>query len=277
VLCALCCAVQIGCGPGYFAEQLLLHIPRAELWCIDINVPLLDFTRANHSDLIAAGRLHVVEDSALTLSQFTDLAFDVVFTRLILQHLPHWDACVETVWRVLRPGGLYFAMDAANGDFVWPRVPLTDKLTELFAQYRAKFHGANDAARELPRVLLPKMRAVGFVRLHVDGVVAASQAYGEEDGAAQRMYDLHMPLLDPVQYFGLVRANWLSLQDWQDARRDWLDTFRRPDTIHQFMMLGLCLMYSGHKPAAAGIEQDDADGGAALAAADPEADPKLDS
>jgi ubiquinone/menaquinone biosynthesis C-methylase UbiE len=120
--------LDIGCSAGQMAITLKERFPDAEVWGLDIGGPMVRYAHMRAVDLGVdvnfAQRL--AEDT-----KFPDNHFDIV-TAFILFHEVSPEATpkiISEVFRVLRPGGKFFALD---GSFQVPRPKPT-----AYAKYRA--------------------------------------------------------------------------------------------------------------------------------------------
>lgn len=95
--------LDFGCGAGRLSQALAEHAD--EVVGVDVSTPMLDTARAlDRSD----GRCRFVLNDAPDLHVFPSDSFDLVYSELVLQHLPRRvvaDYLAEFV-RVLRPGAV---------------------------------------------------------------------------------------------------------------------------------------------------------------------------
>ena len=95
--------LDFGCGAGRLSQALAEHAD--EVVGVDVSAPMLDTARAlDRSD----GRCRFVLNEAPDLHVFPSDSFDLVYSELVLQHLPRRvvaDYLAEFV-RVLRPGAI---------------------------------------------------------------------------------------------------------------------------------------------------------------------------
>ncbi|MCZ7571547.1 MAG: methyltransferase domain-containing protein [Ardenticatenaceae bacterium] len=96
--------LELGPGPGYFSVEVARSIPRGYLLLLDIQLEMLEMARQR---LHKAGMRHAGyaqgDASALPVD---DGALDAVFLVAVLGEAPDPRACVQEVYRVLRPNGL---------------------------------------------------------------------------------------------------------------------------------------------------------------------------
>jgi ubiquinone/menaquinone biosynthesis C-methylase UbiE len=95
--------LDFGCGAGRLSQALAEHAD--EVVGVDVSAPMLDTARALDR---SGGRCRFVLNEAPDLHVFPSGSFDLVYSELVLQHLPRRvvaDYLAEFV-RVLRPGAI---------------------------------------------------------------------------------------------------------------------------------------------------------------------------
>ncbi len=95
-------ALDFGCGAGRLSNALAMHFE--QVVGVDISPPMLEQARRlDRSD----GRITFQLNETADLSSFEDDSFDLVYTDLVLQHLPPVlaEGYVREFARVVRPGG----------------------------------------------------------------------------------------------------------------------------------------------------------------------------
>jgi ubiquinone/menaquinone biosynthesis C-methylase UbiE len=109
--------LDIGCGTGQFAAQVLVRFPDAQVWGLDLSDGMLG--QARDRCLAAGGRLHLVQGDSERLP-FADDSFDVITCTHSFHHYPHQEQVVAEMHRVLRPGGRLLIIDG-DRDRLWGR------------------------------------------------------------------------------------------------------------------------------------------------------------
>jgi SAM-dependent methyltransferase len=95
-------ALDFGCGAGRLTAALTAHF--RTVTGVDISPPMLTQARALHAD---NQRCRFVHNDRLTLGMFADESVDLVYSSLVLQHMPTdlAGSYLAEFIRVLRPGG----------------------------------------------------------------------------------------------------------------------------------------------------------------------------
>lgn len=96
--------LEVGPGPGYFSVAVARAVPAGSLQLLDLQREMLEKarTRLRRAGVTNAG---FTRGSAAMLP-FGSSTFDVVFLVAVLGEVPDPGACMESIARVLRPGGM---------------------------------------------------------------------------------------------------------------------------------------------------------------------------
>lgn len=94
--------LDFGCGVGRLSQALREHAD--QVVGVDVAPPMLELARELDHD----GRCEFVLNEAPELRRFADTHFDLVYSELVLQHLPARtvESYLAEFMRVLRPGGV---------------------------------------------------------------------------------------------------------------------------------------------------------------------------
>jgi ubiquinone/menaquinone biosynthesis C-methylase UbiE len=94
--------VDLGCGSGVFTNVLQRRGYRCS--GVDLSPNLIAIARAKYGGI----EFHTGDIERLP---FADASFDGVLLSGVLHHLPERSLCAAEVFRILRPGGKFFAFD----------------------------------------------------------------------------------------------------------------------------------------------------------------------
>ncbi|MQA82447.1 MAG: methyltransferase domain-containing protein [Streptosporangiales bacterium] len=153
--------LEMGCGGGAMAAEMLAADPAITLTALDIDPSMVDATMRRLGPY--GHRARAIEADCADLP-FEAGSFDTVVSFLMLHHVGRWEDALGEVVRVLRPGGLLAGCDA-----------LDTRVARWFHQAQgARFRSAGHA--ELRRRLesLPLERIA--IRTHLGGVIATFSA-----------------------------------------------------------------------------------------------------
>lgn len=98
--------LEIGCGRGVGCELILEGFGAARVDAFDLDPLMIERARRR-----LAARSHSVRlwTGDVTKIDAADAVYDAVFDFGILHHVPHWRDALREIWRVLRPGGRFYA------------------------------------------------------------------------------------------------------------------------------------------------------------------------
>ncbi|MEL6776656.1 MAG: class I SAM-dependent methyltransferase [Cyanobacteria bacterium J06597_16] len=103
--------LDLGCGSGVITNELAKEVYPAQVTGIDVSQDLL---RKSQLDCLANAKkernISFQEGNVYDLP-FRDGVFDVVYARLIFQHLNKPLDALKNIWRVIKPGGLLCIVD----------------------------------------------------------------------------------------------------------------------------------------------------------------------
>lgn len=100
--------LEIGCGSGAMASDLLHRYPDVRLTATDVDDAMVDASRQR---LTPFGSRATVRRADATALPFPDASFDAVVTFLMLHHVIDWERALAEITRVLRPGGVLAGYD----------------------------------------------------------------------------------------------------------------------------------------------------------------------
>ena len=107
-------AVDLGCGGGRNAGELLKKYPKANVTAIDYSDLSVEMARRYNRNMIAAGRCTVQQGDVSNLklpAEYFDLAtaFETIY------FWPGLERCFSQVARVLKPGGYFMICNESDG------------------------------------------------------------------------------------------------------------------------------------------------------------------
>lgn len=124
--------LDVGCGTGAFSELIVKHCAPSSLAGVDPSREQID-----HVLKLLPG--HTFEVAPADALPFSDNAFDVVASALVIHFIPDRPKAFAEMKRVLRPGGLV-------GGYTWKRTQAAD-----FAAYAPFLRGAESVGGEALR------------------------------------------------------------------------------------------------------------------------------
>lgn len=106
--------LDTGCSIGQCTTALKERHPNAEVWGLDVGLPLLRYAHMRATDI---GSDVYFKHALAEESGFEDGSFDCVFAYILFHEVPavSFGEIVAEVKRILRPGGTFTVVDAPNG------------------------------------------------------------------------------------------------------------------------------------------------------------------
>jgi tellurite methyltransferase len=120
--------LDAGCGSG----RNLVYFLRTgyEVFAVDESSGAIAQTRRLAAQLAPHLPADNFREEPVARMSFPDLGFDVVISSAVLHFAgdePQWDAMVQEMWRVLKPGGIFFARLASS-------IGIEDKVKQIQAR-----------------------------------------------------------------------------------------------------------------------------------------------
>ena len=116
--------VDLGCGGGRNARELLKRYPKAKLTALDYSKVSVEMTKKTNRQAIQAGRCSVVQGNVAALLFKAD-GFDLATAFETVYFWPGLEKCFAEVHRVLKPGGSFLICNESDG---------TDEVTLRYAK-----------------------------------------------------------------------------------------------------------------------------------------------
>ena len=160
--------LDIGCGSGGITLHMVEKHGAGHATGFDVELPVIEAAQARATKRGLSGRATFVHAPPGPLP-FADAAFDMVFSKDALLHVPDKDALFAEIFRVLKPGGVFAAsnwMIAHDGE---PSPEMKDYIAAeglSFAMASPARYAPGDAAGGLrrcrharPQPVVPRCRA----------------------------------------------------------------------------------------------------------------------
>ena len=123
-------ALEIGCGSGAMAAEVLRKHPHVRLVATDFDESMVAVARKRLSEFGPRAEVRPADATALP---FPDGSFDIVLSFIMLHHVLHWEQAFAEMARVLRPEGRMIGYDLL-GDGAGRVVSGREKGTRLMRQ-----------------------------------------------------------------------------------------------------------------------------------------------
>ena len=107
-------AVDLGCGGGRNAGELLKKYPKAHVTAVDYSELSVEKARAYNREMIAAGRCLVQQGDVSDLRLFA-ASYDLATAFETIYFWPGLEKCFGQVAKVLKPGGYFLICNESDG------------------------------------------------------------------------------------------------------------------------------------------------------------------
>jgi arsenite methyltransferase len=163
--------LDVGCGPGFYAEELLDVVGRAgTVVGIDASPPML----AAAASRCARHPNAVFRQGEATALPVEEASFDAALCVQVLEYVADPTAALAQIHRALRPGGRAVVWDVDWATVTWHSADPERMARVLRAWDEHLTHPS------LPRTLAARLRAVGFSNVAVAGHVFATAVFDPE-------------------------------------------------------------------------------------------------
>lgn len=106
--------IELGCGGGRNARELLVRYPSADITAIDYSPVSVEKATAYNKDMIAGGRC-VVQQGDVSALALPEECFDLATAFETIYFWPGLEKCFAQVAKVLKPGGLFLIVNESDG------------------------------------------------------------------------------------------------------------------------------------------------------------------
>jgi SAM-dependent methyltransferase len=100
---------DLGCGSGAFTLRLQEALPEAKVIGVDLSPDLVADNKKRYPQV-------EFQNADIEQLPFEDGSFDVLCYSAVLHHFPSFENLAREAFRVLRPGGRFFAFDPYRGN-----------------------------------------------------------------------------------------------------------------------------------------------------------------
>jgi SAM-dependent methyltransferase len=154
--------LDLGCGGGDVTLGIVRMVgPSGKVVGVDLDAVKLEAARREAE----RQNLAHIEFRVCSVYEWSDeLAFDRIYTRFLLTHLPDCPAALDRMRRALRHGGVLIVEDIDfTGSFCYPRCPAYERYVDLYRQVVLRRKGDPDIGPKLHGLLV----GAGFQHVHI--------------------------------------------------------------------------------------------------------------
>lgn len=106
--------VELGCGAGRNAGELLKRYPKAHVTAVDYSLLSVEKAKEYNKAMIVAGRCKVLQGDVSALP-FSNGSFDLATAFETVYFWPGLEKCFSEVYRVVKPGGYFLISNESDG------------------------------------------------------------------------------------------------------------------------------------------------------------------
>ena len=106
--------VDIGCGGGRNAAELMMKYPSAKVTAIDYSEVSVDKAKEYNKEMIEAGRC-VVKQGDVSALDIVDGEYELATAFETIYFWPGLEKCFAEVARILKPGGIFMIVNESDG------------------------------------------------------------------------------------------------------------------------------------------------------------------
>lgn len=168
--------LECGCGPGYLLFNLAKEFPKCAYTGLEIDSYLYEVFKENISEY-KTQNIRAKQGSIYKTGEPDDF-FDVVISRLVLEHLEKPSDAIREMFRVLKPGGILIIV---SNDFeyhvlTFPHIPELDLMYKAYCSLRIDEGGNPYIGRELPTYL----KHIGAENINLNIAAVHSNILGDK-------------------------------------------------------------------------------------------------
>ncbi len=158
--------LEVGCAQGIRSRLIAKHFSHLEIVGIDRSEELLQAARHQNQDLANLS----FEQADLYELPFADESFDFIYARLVFMHLAEPSRAIQSLKRVLRPGGRILIEDADRDCmFFEPAPPSFSRFWQKVQKGQRRLGGDPNVGRKLASLL--KEAALQKVQIETQPII----------------------------------------------------------------------------------------------------------
>lgn len=165
--------LDVGSGPGFYTELLLLNLPKSHITALEIDGKLMSIAKdrlCKYTD----NRV-IFKESSITNSGLKPNSYDFIICRFVFQHLDDPVLAAREIYKLLKPGGVVAVIDSDRG--MWG----VSDLDNIMSSGRNVIRQIENKARwnrEIGRRLIKILKLSGFCQLDFEAVTIHSDLVG---------------------------------------------------------------------------------------------------
>ena len=202
--------LEIGSGPGFYIKKLASIFPEQSFTSFEYDQTFADY-QPELFDSELASRVEIVQGDINTIEGLGE--FDLVISRMVLEHLPEQEKIFDKMGSFVKDGGKFLLLDNdfSNHLRTYPRVNELDDLYQAYCNLRIDEGGNPYIGRELPRFFsLANYSDIHFRTITAHTYKTDKSIFLGAESSAIGMTLVKQGYLDPAVFKKLI-INWSKM------------------------------------------------------------------
>lgn len=215
--------LEVGSGPGVITRRLCKLFPNATVTCIELDDEFYEYSSATLPEEL--DRRVEIRKGDITSIELENESYDLVYTRLVLQHVHDVPKALENIYAALKKGGKILITDVDEGLFgiIDPPVP---ELSYVYGQH-IKEQVIEGGDRFISRKLWRMLKTADFSKVSLDLIPVNSDELGIQ---------AFLPQLDYEEMGTMIDNNLLTEDDIEKVKAA-ADKFLKADYPYALLVL----------------------------------------
>jgi len=199
--------LDCGCGPGRLIELLKDRYPALNCTGLEMDTILVDAANGMLGDR-GLSDCRVIQGTA-EHPNLQERSFDFITMRLVLEHVPDPVEALQSLRRLLRPGGRLFIIsnDFENHTRTWPPVDELGSLYEAYRASRRNDQGDPCIGRRVPRLLATAGFSIVAQEIEVaHNAITGDEAFFKAEGVGIPAQLVSSGFLDQAVFESMIRS-----------------------------------------------------------------------
>lgn len=184
--------LEIGSGPGVITRRLCDIYPNASIICLELDEDFVNYSKSVLPENLK-GRVSILQGD-ITEAKLEENTYDIVYARLVLQHVHGVDVALQNIYRVLKPGGKVLITDVDEGLFGIIDPPIPELQYALGQHIKEQVIEGGD--RFIGRKFWRMLKAANFTSVDFELLPVNSDEVGVEAFIPQVDYEEMATMID---------------------------------------------------------------------------------